>query len=156
VTAGASEISKPPSPKIEGGNRATIVSPAARQEAPPAASPDHISANNSPVAGSPTAAVTTATVPRSTPIPMLTPPLFQSRQSRERQPVPPPLRSAAVMTADDSHRMRIYTDVGDDFMRLRQYDNAIYFYKAALSRSPGDQQLLQKISDARRARATAH
>jgi hypothetical protein len=156
VMAGASEISEPPSPKIKSDNRATIVTPAARQEAPPAASPDHISANNNPVASSPAAAVTLATALRSTPIPMLMPPVFQSRQSRERQQVAPPLRSAAVMTADDSHRMRIYTDVGDDFMRLRQYDNAIYFYKAALSRSPGDQQLLQKISDARRARATVH
>lgn len=152
---GGGEISKPPSPKTDGNNQTILVSPVTHQEAPRAAAQDHISVNYTPAAGGAAAATTLTAVPRSTPLQMLTPPVFHNSPSRDARRVPPPLRSAAAMTAEDSHRARVDTDVGDDFMRLRQYDNAIYFYKAALARSPGNQQLQQRISEARRARAAA-
>jgi tetratricopeptide (TPR) repeat protein len=51
------------------------------------------------------------------------------------------------------HQTRVETDVGDDYMRLGEYDKALYFYEDALALSPDNHDLQEKIKRARRAKA---
>jgi general secretion pathway protein A len=59
-----------------------------------------------------------------------------------------------IVRAADTRQVRIQTDVGDDFMRLGQYDKALSFYEDALAHSPGNEELERKIVRAVSAKTT--
>jgi general secretion pathway protein A len=59
-----------------------------------------------------------------------------------------------IVRAGDTRQVRIQTSVGDDFMRLGEYDKALSFYKDALALSPGNEELERKILRAVSAKAT--
>jgi general secretion pathway protein A len=59
-----------------------------------------------------------------------------------------------ALTAAEAHRISVQTDVGDDYMRLGQYDKAIDFYQDALAQTPRSEELRRRITRARRAKAT--
>jgi type II secretory pathway predicted ATPase ExeA len=58
-----------------------------------------------------------------------------------------------ALTSADIYRIRVRTDVGDDYMRLGQYEKAITFYEDALAISPDNERLQRKIKRARLAKA---
>ena len=71
----------------------------------------------------------------------------------------PQLSGSSVSPSDalkgfGAHRIRVQTDVGDDYMRLGQYDKAIDFYEDALAQMPRSVELQRRIERARRAKAT--
>jgi general secretion pathway protein A len=69
------------------------------------------------------------------------------------QPASPPAPHN-IVRATNTREVRIQTDVGDDFMRLGQYDKALSFYEDALALSPGNEALERKIVRAVSAKTT--
>jgi general secretion pathway protein A len=65
-----------------------------------------------------------------------------------------PREPSNIARAAETHQVRVQTDVGDDFMRLGQYEKALSFYEDALVLSPGNDELERKIARARSANAT--
>jgi len=59
-----------------------------------------------------------------------------------------------ALTVGEAHRISVQTDIGDDYMRLGQYDKAIDFYEDALAQMPRSEELRRRIERARRAKAT--
>ncbi|MGH8338154.1 MAG: hypothetical protein ACRETL_15320, partial [Gammaproteobacteria bacterium] len=53
--------------------------------------------------------------------------------------------SANPLGIVDAHQARVYAEVGDDYMRLGRYDEALGFYRDALTFAPGNQRIQEKI-----------
>ncbi|HTT77001.1 MAG TPA: AAA family ATPase [Candidatus Binataceae bacterium] len=56
--------------------------------------------------------------------------------------------SANPLGIVDEHQAHIYSAVGDDYMRLGKYDDAIAFYRYALALAPGDARIQEKMNRA--------
>jgi hypothetical protein len=82
----------------------------------------------------------------------LTPSASDNGVTRVRIAAPTEPRN--IVRAAETHQVRVQTDVGDDFMRLGQYEKALSFYEDALALSPGNDELERKIERARSAKAT--
>jgi type II secretory pathway predicted ATPase ExeA len=54
-------------------------------------------------------------------------------------------RSANPLGIADPHKSRVDAEVGDDYMRLGRYHEALEFYRDALAFAPGDEQIKEKI-----------
>jgi general secretion pathway protein A len=67
------------------------------------------------------------------------PPAASHPYAASSNPAPPP----------DPHRARIFAEVGDDYMRLHKYRQAIDFYQDAAALAPGDEQIKKKLAEAR-------
>jgi general secretion pathway protein A len=61
-----------------------------------------------------------------------------------------PIKATPVI---DPHQAQIDAEVGDDYMRLGKYEQAIEFYQDAIILAPGDPQIERKIAQARIAQA---
>jgi general secretion pathway protein A len=68
--------------------------------------------------------------------------------------IAPPREPGNLARAAETQQVRVRTDVGDDFMRLGQYEKALSFYEDALALSPGNDEVERKIERARSAKAT--
>jgi general secretion pathway protein A len=85
---------------------------------------------------------------RNSPHPALPPSaVVKSIQTNEQseeasEPSPNPLGIA------DPHLARVDAQVGDDYMRLGRYNEALEFYQDALAFAPGDQQIQAKVKEA--------
>jgi general secretion pathway protein A len=66
----------------------------------------------------------------------------------------PPPAPHNIVRAAETRQVRIQIDVGDDFMRLGQYDKALRFYEDALALSPGNEEVERKIVRAVSAKTT--
>jgi len=53
--------------------------------------------------------------------------------------------SANPLGIVDPRRAGVYAEVGDDYMRLGRYNEALEFYQDAISFAPGDQRIQEKI-----------
>jgi type II secretory pathway predicted ATPase ExeA len=82
----------------------------------------------------------------------LPPSRYDNSATRVQLASPPAPRN--IVRAGDIRQVRIQTDVGDDFMRLGEYDKALSFYKDALALSPGNEELERKILRAVSAKST--
>jgi tetratricopeptide (TPR) repeat protein len=128
------------------------ITPTANQEASRSASKDPTSAGaGSTRTGAVAAILTPATPVRGTAGPKVTPSALQNRLERNQHGAL--MASHNALTAADTQRIPVQTDVGDDYMRLGQYDKAINFYESAFALSPGNERLQQRIERALGAKA---
>jgi general secretion pathway protein A len=127
-------------------------SSAVNRGAPRSALPDPTPAG---IVSTPTgavAAILTSTTPSpSIAYPKLTPSESQFSLTREQPWTSTPVHKAVTVAARPAS---VQTNIGDDYMRIGQYDKAVNSYETALAHSPGNKQLQQRIERARRAQAT--
>ena len=80
---------------------------------------------------------------RSNPTPLAAPINRTAKQGRISK------LSNRMVTAEDTHRAQVYAGIGDDYVRLGKYGDAIDFYRDALAITPNDASLQEKIKQAR-------
>jgi general secretion pathway protein A len=127
-------------------------SSAVNRGAPRSALPDPTSAGIVSTPPSAVAAILTSTTPFSRVAhPKLTPSVSQFSLTREQPWTSTPVHEAVTVAALPAP---VQTNIGDDYMRIGQYNKALNSYETALAHSPGNKQLQQRIERARRAQAT--
>jgi general secretion pathway protein A len=74
-----------------------------------------------------------------------------TNEQSDEASAPPSLNPLGIV---DPREARVYSQVGDDYMRLGRYSEALEFYQNALAFAPGDQRIQQKL-EAASAKASA-
>ncbi|HEX4208799.1 MAG TPA: AAA family ATPase [Candidatus Binataceae bacterium] len=69
---------------------------------------------------------------------------FEQESPRGRILKPVPMSHNGLGLAD-AHQARVYAQVGDDYMRLGRYNEAVEFYQYALALAPNDPRIQEKI-----------
>jgi hypothetical protein len=136
------------------------VSPSAPAGAAPQSKPeDHAEAPALAGAGAPSP-IPAAVVEKTAPAPKISDTALAGASGPSTAPSPPSPEAQSGLAQAAEHRMTALalqqaafeTKLGDAYMRLGEYDNAIRSFKIALGLTPGDAAIAQRIERARRAK----